>query len=93
MKLVSQSIKTMAASSKDKTVNLISYTKAKFVRAIKYPGLVFLTSGSSFYLFLAVRNPSLDCLMVEGMWVEVWVNMEDVKPQNRNFFLFMEWFS
>ena len=65
----------------------------KFARAIQYPRLVFLTSGSSFYLFIAVRNPSLDLLMVEGMEVEVWVNMEDVKPQNRNFFLFMEWFS
>ena len=59
---------------------------AKFARAIKYPSLVFLTSGSSFFYLVAVRNPSLDFLMVEG-------NMEDVKPQNRNFFLFMEWFT
>ena len=92
MKLLSKTINTMAASQ-DKTVIFCSNTMVKFARAIKYPRLVYLTSGSSFFYLVAVRNPSLDFLMVEGMWVEVWVNMEDVKPQNRNFFLFMEWFS
>ena len=87
MKLISKSINTMAASQ-DNTITFCSYTTIKFARAIKYP-----TSGSSFFYLVAVRNPSLDFLMVEGMGVEVWVNMEDVKPQNRNFFLFMEWFS
>ena len=88
MKLISKSINTMAASQ-DNTITFCSYTTIKFARAIKYP-----TSGSSFfYLFLAVRNPSLDFLIVEGREVEVWVNMEDVKPQNRNFFFVMGWFS
>ena len=88
MKLISKSINTMAASQ-DNTITFCSYTTIKFARAIKYP-----TSGSSFfYLFQAVRNPNLDFLMVKGMKGEVWVNMEDVELQNRNFFLFMEWFS
>ena len=82
------------AASQDNTITFCFYTMVKFARAIQYPRLVFLTSESSFYyLFLAVRNPSLDFLIVEGREVEVWVNMEDVKPQNGNFFFFMGWFS
>ena len=83
------------AAFKDKMFILFYlYTKIKFARAIKYPRLVFLSSGSSFfYLFQAVRNPNLEFLMVKGMKGEVWVKMEDVELQNRNFFLFMEWFS
>ena len=82
------------AASQDNTITFCFYTMVKFARDIQYPRLVFLTSGSSFfYLFQAVRNPNLDFLMVKGMKGEVWVNMEDMEFQNRNFFLFMEWFS